>query len=152
MEIRKQQFEALAKIRAAFVRQERLREFREKGLQASEDSAGDILLEDAAGGRAKVSVEPQGLLVTSGESRTLKIDHDDRGRVSAVTDPEGFRAAFQRDAKGRLAAIERGSAIDYRLDYDANNRVTALHYADDTTTRYRYDSAGRVTDVLDKMP
>jgi RHS repeat-associated protein len=151
MIIRKQQFDALAKVRGAYVRQEHLRRFREKGLKAEQDSStGHILLQDAAGGRASVSLEQQSVLISSGEDRSFKFEHDARGRVRTVTDPDGFPFVFQRDAKGRLASIERGSALDYRFDYDAKSRISSLRYPDESTVQYRYDSVDRIIDVLDR--
>ncbi|MDA2928268.1 hypothetical protein MYX78_13755 [Acidobacteria bacterium AH-259-G07] len=109
MRLREEQLNTLAKARAQALREAELQAFRERGIKADLDrKSGEVLLKDAAGGTAKITPQPDGVTLTSGEGRITRFEYDEQQRLTALTDPAGLRVSFEHDEKGRLVAIHRG--------------------------------------------
>src|SRR5215510_12783577 len=112
--IRQEQMEVLRKARVDNFRTARIQDYRTRGFAANKDpETGDILIEDAAGGAARVSVSQDGISVTLGEDRTFHAEYDSQGRLTALTDPAGVRVGFEHDQHGRLVALHRGQHSSY---------------------------------------
>jgi RHS repeat-associated protein len=97
---------------------------------------------DEQGNRLVAVTRPMGL--------TERFEHDDAGRIVALTDADGVRSLWLYGARNAVqpsATVRAGIATGYT--YDALGRVNAVA---DTTGRgiaLAYDAAGRLTSVTD---
>lgn len=151
MKIRREQIEALRQSRLENFRATQLQDFRERGYKAELDpQTQEVVLEDAAGGRARIAYADESIAVTTADERTTRTEHDQRGRLKAITDPAGLRVGFEEDRHARSLDIHRGQHSSYRLEFDEQRNLTAAIYPDKTSTRFAYDTEGRIVFITDR--
>lgn len=150
--VRKDQMEQLGRIRSRLKRRQLVESLEKQGLTVEDDQQNNLLrVRDKAGGVAQISWPAPGVtLVTSGEGRTHRIEHDERDRPAAIVDPAGTRIRFEHDEKDRLVAVHRGDDNSHRFVFDEQDRLSAIVFPDGTQTRYAYDEFGRLTAVADR--
>jgi len=147
--LRKEQIEALRQAKLKSARKVQTQAFRDQGIEADEDpQTGDILMEDAAGGTARLAMYPGGAAVTSGEERTLEVENDPEGEVKAITGSAGLRVSFKHDEEKRLTEIRRGRQNAFTMEYDEQGKLTKMAFPDGATTLFEYD-AGRLAAFTD---
>lgn len=115
--VRKDQMEQLGRIRSRLKRRQLVESLEKQGLTVEDDQQNNLLrVRDKAGGVAQISWPAPGVtLVTSGEGRTHRIEHDERDRPAAIVDPAGTRIRFEHDEKDRLVAVHRGDDNSHRF-------------------------------------
>ena len=84
--------------------------------------------------------------------RTVHLDYDGLGQVTAVTDPRGLQTRFEPTGLGTIA---RGSSPDkgqVTRAHDAAGNVTLSVDARGVTTELFHDALGRVARVEHRLP
>ena len=151
MKIRREQIEVLRQARLENFRATQVQDFRERGYKADLDpQTQEVILEDAAGGRARIAYAGESIAVTTADERTILTEHDKRGRITAVTDPAGLRVSIEEESATRSLNIHRGQHSSYRLEFNEQRDLIAAHYPDKTATRFAYDADGRIVFITDR--
>ncbi|MDD7942025.1 toxin TcdB middle/N-terminal domain-containing protein [Actinomycetospora lutea] len=108
-----------------------------------DDPAADGRLVDARypGGRQEYTYDARGFLTehrlsVGGQVLTLGYDHDDTGRQTSVTYPDGTVVTRSHMLNGVVARID--GVVD-RIDYDARNLPTRIEFANGVTTTVGYE-------------
>ncbi|MBT0774216.1 fibronectin type III domain-containing protein [Kineosporia sp. J2-2] len=84
---------------------------------------------------------------------TLTIDQrttytfDDGGRLTAITDLNGYRTALAYDSSGRLTTVTDPAGRTLTYTYDASNRIQTITDPANRVLTYTYDSAGNLASV-----
>ncbi len=151
MKIRREQIEVLRQSRLESFRATQVQDFRERGYKADLDpQTQEVILEDAAGGQARIAYVGESTAVKTLDERTILTEHDKRGRLTAITDPAGLRVAFEEDRATRSLNIHRGQHSSYRLEFNEQRDLIAAHYPDKTATRFAYDAERRIVFITDR--
>ena len=117
----------------------------------------------------------QRVIRSTSAGRATSYEHDPRGGLISLTDPDGRSVTYERDDAGRLIGLAdaRGNRIDWTLDaagnrteeriqdptgtlrksarraYDELSRLITLTHAHGGTDSYSYDDNGDVTAAVD---
>ncbi|MBO4999055.1 MAG: fibronectin type III domain-containing protein, partial [Lachnospira sp.] len=78
---------------------------------------------------------------------TVSMERDRLGRLTKVTDHNGYVTGYSYDAMGNKTEIfyPDGSGVNYA--YDKNNRLAAVTDTERKTTKYGYDPVGNIVSV-----
>ena len=78
----------------------------------------------------------------------VTMERDKLGRITKVTDPDGYTTGYSYDGVGNRIGIQYpdGSKVSYA--YDKNNRLTKVTDGDGQTTQYTYDAAGNMLSMM----
>lgn len=86
---------------------------------------------------------PTGITHSSG--RGLRMERDDEGRITRVTDPNGNSVVYEYDAYGDLVAVTNQLGETTRFIYDRDHNLTDMITSDGVRgIRNQYDAAGRL--------
>ncbi len=93
-----------------------------------------------------------GLLVcqTDALGRRTMFEHDERGNLIAVHEPNGRTTHFEYDNSRLMTAVELPHGGRVRFEYDHLQRLIARVAPDGTATRYRYGERGELLRVVEK--
>ncbi|AGZ40934.1 RHS repeat-associated core domain-containing protein [Actinoplanes friuliensis] len=90
-----------------------------------------------------LSVESQ-----EGEREKYDFDHNSRGQVTRMEDPEGFITTYQYDGAGRLTTEFPPGALQERgFTYDDRDRIVETRDGNDQKIHYRYDALDRLIEI-----
>jgi RHS repeat-associated protein len=90
-------------------------------------------------GRQVRQTRPDGGVIT----RT----YDQRGNLTAYTDPQGHTTTYQYDCLGRLIRVTYPDSSTKSYTYLPDGELGSLTRADGTELTFSYDAAGRLTEV-----
>jgi YD repeat-containing protein len=90
-------------------------------------------------GRQVKQVRPDGGVIT----RT----YDQRGNLTAYTDPQGHTTTYHYDCLGRLTRVTYPDSSSKSYTYLPDGELGSLVRADGTVLTFSYDAAGRLTEV-----
>jgi RHS repeat-associated protein len=131
--LRKEQIAVLAK---HFNRGRLAARLAEKGFETAEgEGPGELLVRDARGKQARLSLDDRGHLTQVVGPLGLRhvFAYDGRGRLTAVTLPNGLQTTVTYDGKGRPTAVTRGQDRRWLFEWDDFGNVSTLTLPDQTT-------------------
>src|SRR5208283_1153752 len=132
-------------------RRERFLELRDLGFHVGQGpEAGEFLIEDSAGGTARVLSQGHKCSVTTGERRTFVTEQYEYGRIRSVTDPAGNRVYFERLDDGRPTRIDCGNGRVYGFSHDESWTLLAVEYPDGTATKSEHNTLRQITAAWDR--
>ncbi|WP_043319686.1 DUF6531 domain-containing protein [Microbulbifer sp. HZ11] len=73
-------------------------------------------------------------------------EHDDRGQLRRLTDPEGGVLCLDWDAHGQLVRLSRGDDV-YSWEYDTAGRITACKGSEIAPRSWQYHSDGKLSEA-----
>ncbi len=150
--IRREQMGIFQKAISPKLREAVAEDLKKKGIEAEDDPKNRaVALRDKSGGTALIrSDKDASLSLISGEKRTHRFDYDSENRLSAITDPSGFRTDFLHDSQQPLIGIYRGTDNAYGFRYDESSNLIEIKYPDKTAQRFDYDKNGNFVRFIDR--
>lgn len=102
------------------------------GIQRAETPGGQVLTFSAGS-------------IRHSNGREVQLDRDAVGRITRITDPEGFSQVYSYDANGDLRSHEDQEGFVTRFDYDgSHNIIRIFDPLGRPVARNEYDAAGRL--------
>ncbi|HYO72582.1 MAG TPA: DUF6531 domain-containing protein, partial [Archangium sp.] len=149
-----EQTEALRQASRARLPERILEGLCQQGLPAErEDATGQIALQEASGGKTRLSFHPDGLpaLLRAPSGDSFGFEFDSQGQLAALRYPHGERLELEHDARGNLTALRRPGLPPHTLEYDDESRLRSVTYPDGTRTRFVYHAQGPLERVEDRL-
>jgi RHS repeat-associated protein len=152
MRLTNAQRDALAASTMDNVRRQRFLELSQRGFDVKKDPANDdLIIQDAAGGFARVESLGLRTRVTSAEGRTTETEQYPNGRIRRIVDASGREVSFERDAGGFLKSIDRGPGGGiYRFELSPEWYPLLIEYPDGTSVRTKYSAPGVPIEVTQR--
>jgi len=108
-------------------------------------------IDERNGWRLRIERDAQGITVVNHFGRSLRLQHDPQGHVSALTTPAGELIRYEHDAQGRHVGVVWPDGHSRRYHYEDPALPNALSGLTDETGQrigtYRYDAQGRVIET-----
>ncbi len=108
-------------------------------------------IDERNGWRLRLLRDAQGITVVNHFGRSLRLQHDPQGHVSALTTPAGELIRYEHDAQGRHVGVVWPDGHSRRYHYEDPALPNALSGLTDETGQrigtYRYDAQGRVIET-----
>ncbi|MBM4032665.1 MAG: RHS repeat protein [Planctomycetes bacterium] len=124
-----------------------------QGLAASREAhTGDLLAKDSLGHVTRMSFYPDGLPKTLTQPSGVQhhFEHDDEGRLHALTYPGNRRLVMERDRRGNVTTLSGPGGPTYKFKHDEQDRILSILYPDKTEAKYEYNPGGQLLRWTDR--